>query len=468
MTIAPDEHALGNQTTSTVDAVRAAFATGRTRPLDWRLEQLDGLKRFLRDNAESILAALQGDLGKPAFEAYASDVGAILAEISLLERHLPKLIAPRRVRTPLRSQPARTTMVSEPWGTVLIFPAWNYPVALALLPLAGALAAGNAAIVKPSELAPRSSELLARVLPRYLDRDAVAVVEGGPEVAAELLVHRFGHIHYTGSATVGRVIMRAAAEHLTPVTLELGGKNPAYVHGDTDTAITARRIFWGRLFNAGQTCMSPDYVLVRRGHQDALIDAMADWARATYGPDPRQSPDLARIVNDRHFDRIVGLLEGAGDIAYGGDHDRATRYIGPTIVRNVPDDHPILYEEIFGPILPVVTVDGPSDAIAHITARSEPLTMYIFSDQREPGDEIIAATTAGSVVVNQMFTQGFNPAVPFGGVGESGMGTYTGLHSFRCFSHEKPVMRSPVRPDIPVLYPPYSRWKQRVVRKLLR
>ncbi|MBA2279967.1 MAG: aldehyde dehydrogenase family protein [Actinomycetota bacterium] len=444
------------------------YRSGSTRNLAFRQSQLEGVRRFLQEREADIVAALRADLGKPTFEAYASDVGAILSETALLMKHLPKLAKPRRIRTPLLSQPAKTRLVPEPWGAVLLFPAWNYPVALSLLPLVGALSAGNTVALKPSELAPASSSLLAEHLPCYLDGDAVAVVEGGPEVAEALLAHRFAHIHYTGSARVGRLVMRAASDHLTPVTLELGGKNPAYVHGDTDPDITGRRIFWGRLFNAGQTCMSPDYVLVRRSAEAPLIDAMARWATKAYGPDPRRSPDLGRMVSDRHFDRVVGLLDGAGEVAYGGDHDRASRYVGPTILRDVPPDHPILHEEIFGPVLPVVAVDGPGEAITEITSRPDPLTMYVFTGDRAVADEVIDRTTAGSVVVNQMFTQGFNPSVPFGGVGESGMGAYTGLHSFECFSHLKPVVRSPLKPDIPVLYPPYKGWKSAIVRRILK
>ena len=266
--------------------------------------------------------------------------------------------------------------------------------------------------------------------------------------------------------------MGAAAAHLTPVTLELGGKNPAYVHPDTDLEIAARRIFWGRLFNVGQTCVSTDYVLVHRSVEQPLIDAMVRWARAAYGPDPRRSPDFARIVNDRHFDRLVGLLDGlpdgAGEIVVGGEHDAGERYVAPTIVRGVPDEHPLMQEEIFGPILPVVAVDGPDDAIERINSRPQPLTMYVFTGDAHVADAFVERTSAGSVVVNQMFTQALNPALPFGGVGESGMGSYTGTASFDCFSHLKPVVRSPVRPDVPLLYPPYARWKQWLVRRLLR
>ncbi len=346
-----------------VEALWRVFHSGRTRPLEWRIRQLDGLLRLLREREDELMAALRADLGKPRFEAFCSDVGAVRAEVALTRRLLPTQLRPRRVRTPLRSQPAQSVLYPEPWGAVLVLPAWNYPVGLAIMAVAGALAGGNTVALKPSELAPASTRVLAEQLPRYVDPDALRVVEGGHQVATELLRHRFGHIHLTGSSAVGRVVMRAAAEHLTPVTLELGGKNPAYVHRDADVESAARRIMWGRLFNAGQTCLSPDYVLVDREVERPLLAALTEHIRRGYGPDPRRSRDLARIVSERHAERLRRLLDGCGEIVVGGDADPAQRYVAPTVVRGVPDDHPLLHEEIFGPILPVVAVDGPDAAL---------------------------------------------------------------------------------------------------------
>ena len=451
-----------------IAALWQTFDADRTRSLAWRLDQLDGIRRFLTDHADAIVAAVQEDLGRPQFEAYAAEVGAVLSELRMLRKALPKLMRPRRLRTPLRAIPSKTWLVPEPYGVVLVMPAWNFPVALGVVPMVGALAAGNAVVLKPSELAPASSRLVARELPRYVDQSAVRVIEGGADVAEALLEHRFGHIHYTGGSIVARSVMRAAAAHLTPVTLELGGQNPVYVHGDTDIEITARRIFWGRLMNAGQVCLAPNYVLVNRPAERALVDAMVRWVHGAYGPDPQRSPDLARIVNERHFNRIVGLLESAGEIVVGGQHDAAERYIAPTIVRNVPDDHPILGEEIFGPVLPVVAVDGPEDAISRIRRNPQPLASYVFTENDDIANRFVEATSSGALVINQVFIHAANPAVPLGGVGESGMGSYTGLDSFECFSHLKPVMKSPMRPDPSILYPPYARWKERLVRLVLR
>jgi aldehyde dehydrogenase (NAD+) len=453
---------------SEVDDLWEVFESGRTRPLEWRLSQLDGVGAFLREHSDEIVAATRSDMGKPVFEAFAADVGGVLSELAIVRKHLPRAMAPRRVRTPLRSQPARSALHAEPWGAVLLLPAWNYPIGLSILPLIGALAGGNTVALKPSEVAPASAKLVSARLPDYVDVEAVRVFEGGADVAEELLRHRFAHIHYTGSAAVGRRVMRAAAEHLTPVTLELGGKNPAYVHRDTNLEIAARRIFWGRCFNAGQTCISPDYVLVDEDVADDLVDAMVSWARGAYGDDPRRSPDLARIVDDRHFRRLERLLDGPIDVVFGGRLDAGERYVAPTIVRNVPDDHPLMQDEIFGPILPVVTVAGPEEAIAQIRRRAQPLTMYVFAHDPDVARAVIDETSAGSVVVNQMFTQAANPVLPFGGVGESGMGAYTGIHSFECFSHLKPVARSPIHPDIPIMYPPYRKWKRALIERLMR
>ena len=449
-----------------VAALWAVFDDGRTRSLQWRREQLDGIAEFLRRCEEEIFVAVQQDLGKPRLEAYASDVGGVRNELKLLRKHLPRLIRPRKLRTPLLSQPSKSFIYPEPWGTVLVLPTWNYPVALALLPLLGAVAAGNTVALKPSEFTPASSAVLAQ-LPRFVDTDAIRVYEGGPDTAEELLRYRFGHVHYTGSARVGRLVMAAAAAHLTPVTLELGGKNPTYVHRDANVAVTARRIMFGRLFNAGQTCVAPDYVLVDKAIEAELLAAMVAFVRKAYGAQPLDSPDLARIVNPHHFRRLMRLLKDAGEVVVGGDYDLDELFIAPTILRDVSMDHPIMTEEIFGPILPVIAVDGPEEAIARINGLPQPLTMYVFSGAKKVSERLITATSSGSVVVNQMFSQAANAALPFGGVGESGMGTYTGLDSFRCFTHSKAVAKSPFRPDPPVLYPPYAPWQERLLRRVL-
>ena len=451
-----------------VSALWQTFDSGRTRPLRWRLAQLDGLTAFLRDNERDILDALFTDLGKPEFEGFASDVGAVILEIKTLRKNLPRQLRPRRVRTPLTSRPARSYLYPEPLGVVLVTPAWNYPVGLAVLPAAGALAAGNAVALKTSEVAPTTASLMMALLPNYLDRQAFDVFLGGPEVAEELLQERYGHIHYTGNSRVGRSVMRAASATLTPVTLELGGKNPVYVHRDADIATAARRIMWGRMFNAGQTCLSPDYVLAHRSIKRQLLAEMKKWIAEAYGSDPQVSPDLARIVNDRHFDRVIALLDGAGEIVAGGKFERATRYVAPTIVDEPDLEHPLMTEEIFGPIIAVLGVDDPAEAVAFVAARAQPLSAYVFTGDDDVVAMFTERTSSGSLVINHVFMHAFNANLPFGGVGESGMGTYTGKHSFDCFTHWKPLMRIGLKPDPPILYPPYSRWKSVVTHLMFR
>lgn len=451
-----------------VDSLWRLFESRRTVELDWRQEQLRGVRAFFEENSDRIVAALSDDLGKPPFEAFSSDVGAVCAEVTLLLRRLPKLMRPRKVPTPALNQPATSWVYPEPVGPVLILPAWNYPFGLAFLPAVGALAAGNPVVLKPSEMTPRSAEVMAEYLTRYVDAEAVKVFEGGPDRAQALLEQNFGHIHFTGSAPVGRLIMAAAAKNLTPVTLELGGKNPAYVHASANLEVAARRILWGRMMNAGQVCLSPDYVLVDRAVSGKFLDAVTRAAIEFYGQDPRSNPDFARIVNLRHFDRIVSLMDGAGDVLVGGETDREARYIAPTVLTNVDDGHAIMHEEIFGPVLPVRKVSGLDEAITFMRGHPSPLAVYVFAHDKAAAERVLAETTSGSAVVNHVFTHAFNPHLPFGGVGDSGMGRYTGLSSFDCFSNMKAVMKTGSFPDISALYPPYSNWKLKLVRRILK
>jgi aldehyde dehydrogenase (NAD+) len=330
--------------------------------------------------------------------------------------------------------------------------------------LVGALAAGNAAVLKPSEVAAHTSHALARLVPRFLDPDAVAVVEGGVPETTALLDERWDHIFYTGNGRVGRLVMAAAAKHLTPVTLELGGKSPCLVDDDVDLELTARRIAWGKFLNCGQTCVAPDYVLVHRAREQELVDGIAASVRTFYGEDPQKSPDLARIVNEQHVDRLAKLLE-SGTAAIGGQVDRADRYVAPTILRNVSPDSPVMQEEIFGPILPVLPVADMEEAIAFVNARPKPLALYVFTNRKTVEDAVIARTSAGGVTVNAAIWHLGNPNLPFGGVGESGMGAYHGKHGFDAMSHWKPVLRKSWRMDPSIGYPPYTKWKKALIKR---
>ncbi len=446
---------------------RAAFGRGVTRPIEWRRRQLEALVRLLDDGEDRLLAALATDIGKPALEAWATDIGVTASEVGLLAKNLAKWAKPRRVGLPLTSLPGRGRIQPEPLGTVLIIAPWNYPVQLLVEPLAAALAAGNAAVVKPSELAPATSAVLSDLLRSHLDPDAVQVVEGGPEVATELLAQRWDHIFFTGSTRVGRVVAEAAAKHLTPVTLELGGKSPAFVHRSANLPVAGRRIAWGKFLNAGQTCIAPDYVLVDESVQDELVEHIRTAVTDFYGADPQAGEDYARIVNDRHFDRLSGLLAGGGEPALGGTTDAEERYIAPTVLVDVPEDAEILQEEIFGPLLPVLPVTSVAQAIDRVNSRPKPLALYVFADDDEVVDAVLERTSSGGVCVNHTILHITPPELPFGGVGESGIGRYHGRSGFDTFSNLKSVLRKPTFPDPALLYPPYTRGKEKIIRKAL-
>ena len=450
-------------------ALRATFESGRTRPRAWREAQLAGLRRLLDECDEELVAALQADLGRPRMEAYAADIGHAKAELRHLAKHVGSWMRPRRAKVPITVAPAKARVVPEPLGVALVIAPWNYPIQLLLEPAAAALAAGNCVLAKPSELAPACSAVLARLLPRYVDPEAVVVVEGGVEETTALLAERWDHIFFTGSTAVGHVIAEAAAKHLTPTVLELGGKSPTYVHTGADIEITARRILWGKLLNAGQTCIAPDYVLVDDVVKDRLVDALVRQIGTFYGPDPKASDSFGRIVNERHVARLQGLLdEGAGTVVAGGQVDPAARYVAPTIVVEPSPDSALMQAEIFGPVLPVLGVDGPGAARAFINARPKPLALYVFAADEAVAQEVIDGTSSGGVCVNHTLMHLLPPDLPFGGVGDSGTGAYHGRSGFDVFSHHKSVLRKPIKPDLKLLYPPYKPRIERLVRRLVR
>jgi aldehyde dehydrogenase (NAD+) len=425
------------------------------------------MRRLLREREGELLDALRADLGKPAVEGWLTDLAQVENEIAHLGHHLHLWAATEPVRVPARLRPGRARIIREPLGAVLVIAPWNYPVQLLLLPMAYAIAAGNAVVGKPSELTPATSAALARLVPEYLDADAVAVVEGDASVATELLEQRWDHIFYTGNGRVGRVVMEAAARHLTPVTLELGGKSPAVVDSNVDMALAARRVAWGKFLNAGQTCVAPDYVLVERDVEGRFLDELSGAIKSFYGDDPAASSDYGRIVNDRHFERLRGLLSSlnTSKVVVGGDADPATRYLAPTVLTGTTWDEPVMGDEIFGPILPVLAVDDLDAAIAAINAHDKPLALYVFSEERQAVNRVVDETSSGGVCVNGTLMHLAVPDLPFGGVGASGMGAYHGQAGFDTFSHKKSVFTRPTRFDPPITYPPYTRIKRWLLRR---
>jgi len=450
----------------TAERLRATFASGRTRPAAWRRDQLSALEAMLTAHEDDFAAALKADLGKGAREAYLTEIEFLRGEARRTRRHLHKWMKPRRVATPLFALPGRARIAADPLGVALIMAPWNYPLMLALSPLIGAIAAGDCAVVKPSEIAPHTSAAIAKHLPACLDTEAFAVVEGGVETATALLDQRWDKIFYTGNAAVGRIVMAAAAKHLTPVTLELGGKSPAIVLDDAAIDVAARRIVWGKFLNAGQTCVAPDYVLVERSHEAALLEALTQAITEFYGPDPARSDDFARIVNARHFERLKPLLDD-GTTVTGGQSDADDRYIAPTVLSDVTLESAVMRDEIFGPILPVLPVDGLDEAVAFVTARPKPLALYVFTESRAAANRVISETSAGGMAVNETVLHLAVPSLPFGGVGESGTGAYHGEFSFRAFSHEKAVLSRWSRPDLKFRYPPVTKRKFKLLKRFL-
>jgi aldehyde dehydrogenase (NAD+) len=453
----------------TVSRLRTGVADGVLADQAQRVTQLRQLRRLLVEQEERLLTALATDLGKPPVEAYAMEIGFTIAEIDHAIVNLPTWMAPERVKVPLTFKPGSARIVSQPVGVVLVIAPWNYPVQLTLTPLVAALAAGDAAVLKPSELAPATSAALADLVPAYLDGRAVAVVEGGVIETQALLAERFDHILYTGGAAVGRIVLHAAAEHLTPVTLELGGKSPAIIASDADVDVAAHRVAWGRFINAGQTCVAPDYVLVHRDVEDQFLGGVLRAVHDFYGDDPRSSADYGRIVDERHFDRLTGLITAGGyeAVVTGGVGDRRTRYLAPTVLAGVQPDAAVMQEEIFGPILPVIAVTDVDEAVRFVNERPAPLALYVFTSDDAAAERVVARTASGGVTVNHTMLHVAVPDLSFGGVGASGFGAYHGKAGFDTFSHRRSVLAKPARPDVPVLYPPYKRWKEALVRRLL-
>ena len=453
----------GGSPADVVGSLRGVFASGRTKPLEWRLSQLEGISRLLDREEAAIAKALAADLGRSAHEAWFGDVASTSGEVKYALRHLKHWMRPKRVPVPLAVMPGKAAFRYEPLGVVLIIGPWNYPFYLCLAPLVAAVAAGNCVVIKPSENAPASSAAMAELIPRYLDPDAVRIVEGDASTTQQLIDTPVDHVFFTGGTEIGRKVMQAAAAHLTPVTLELGGKSPAIVTKEADVDVAARRIAFGKLLNSGQTCIAPDYVLVEEAVKGQFVDALGkSLEQMRKGEKPGQ-----QIVNDSQFQRLTGLLdEKPGEVVSGGGTDG--RAIEPTVVVDADPDSNLMKGEIFGPILPVIGVDSLDEAISFVNSREKPLAAYVFSDKTSEVDRVLEDLPAGGITANQTLMHIMAPQLPFGGVGHSGMGAYHGKWGFECFSHRKATLVTKSRPDLKFIYPPYSKRAKKLLRLLVR
>ncbi len=436
----------------TLSDQRQYFATGATKNLDFRIEQLKKLKAAIKEREPEIIQALNQDLGKPELEAYIEL--AVLQDINEAIKNLKSWAKPKKVKTPLTQFPASAYIQSEPLGVVLIISPWNYPFSLMIAPLIGAIAAGNCAIVKPSEVSGQTSKILCQIINQTFAPEYISSIPGGVEVSQALLAEKFDHIFFTGGTKIGKIVMEAAGKNLTPVTLELGGKSPCIVDTDIDLKTAARRITWGKFLNAGQTCIAPDYLLVSKAIKDSLIAEIKNCLQEFYGDDPAISPDLARIVNQKQFERLSSLL-AEGKILVGGQTNSEELYIAPTLISDVTLDSEVMAEEIFGPILPILEYEKLEDAIAIINQYPKPLALYLFSTDKQKQTQVLENTSSGGVCLNDTIMQVGVNSLPFGGVGESGIGAYHGKYSFDTFSHAKSVLKKSFRFDLDWRYPPY-------------
>ncbi len=460
MTTTAEQHA---SAAAEVARLRDTFATGATKPLAWRLEQLKALELMLVEGEDAIAAALAEDLGRPANDSYLGDIAPTLAEVRFAIKHLRSWARPTKVSLPLSQLPGKAWYDYEPLGVVLVIGPWNYPVYLTLGPLVGAIAAGDCAVLKPSEHTPAAAQVMADLVPKYLDPDAFAVVLGGPEVTQDLLAQGMDHAFFTGGPEIGKAVMTAAAAHLTPVTLELGGKCPALVAADADLEVTARRIAWTKLMNSGQTCIAPDYLLVDASVREEFIPLLrkAFTDLSPQGDGARNLP----IVSQRHAERLSRLLEDhGGEVLHGGTTSPEHREVDLTLVLDPDEDSSLMQEEIFGPLLPIVTVESAERAMAQINRGPKPLAAYVFSGSRALIDKFRQEVPAGAIVSNHVAMHVLCPHLPFGGVGTSGMGTYHGKWGFETFSHRKSHLARAARPDPRLVYPPYNKLTQRLLR----
>lgn len=444
------------------------FESKKSRDIDFRINQLRSLKSAIKKYEYKIYEALYKDLGKCEFESYTTEVGFVLNSISHTIKNLKKWAKKEKVKTPLYLFPAKSFIISEPYGTVLIIGPYNYPFQLLVEPLVGALAAGNCVVLKPSENVPNLSRVITEMITETFPKEYIRSVEGGIETNTSLINGTFDYIFFTGSAQVGKIIMEAAARNLVPVTLELGGKSPVIVDESADIRVAAKRIIWGKTINVGQTCVAPDYVVVNNKVKDELIKELKLQIQSFYGKDAMESKDYGRIVNDRHLIRLKNILDKEADkIIYGGKVNREKRYIEPTLI-DASWEGAAMSEEIFGPILPIISFSNLDEIIGEIKKLSKPLALYLFTENYEVEKKVLEEISSGGACINDTITHLANPELPFGGVGNSGIGAYHGKESFKTFSHRKSVVRKTTKINIPIVFPPFNKKNLDNVKKLMK
>lgn len=451
----------------TVLKQHAFFNSSPTHSYNFRINELQKLKKGINKFESQLSAALKADLGKSEFESYATEIGFVLHDLTNTMKNLKKWMKPERVRTALLCQPASSKIYFTPLGVNLIISSFNYPVGLTFAPLIAAMAAGNTAVVKTSELTPNVSKVIQTLIGDTFDPEYIAFIPGEIPETTLLLKQKFNHIFFTGSPRVGGIVMEAAAKHLTPVTLELGGKSPCIVHSDARMNIAVNRIVYGKFMNAGQTCLAPDYVMVHQSVKDEFLEKIKQRIINLYGEDASLSPDFGRIVNEQHYHRIVRLI-AQDKVVVGGQFNKADRYIAPTVMKNVTLKDHIMAEEVFGPVLPVMeynNLDHVFDTIAKLP--QHPLACYIFSESKTVQDELISRIQFGGGCINHCIQHFVNPELPFGGIGESGIGSYHGFNGFERFSHKKSILKTASWLDLPLIYPPYQ-GKAKLIRRIMK
>lgn len=445
---------------------RDFFLTHKTKDISFRLEMLKKLKNVVNEYEHKITKALYVDLRKSSYEVYMSDIGIIKQELSYHLKHLKSWVKTKRIKTPIVHFISKSYIYSEPYGVVLIIAPWNYPFNLLFTPLIGAISAGNCVCLKSSNHSPNTSAVMEEMITKTFDKEYISFFQGGREMNQALWKEKFDYIFFTGNPSLGKIVMEAASKHLTPVTLELGGKCPCIVESDAKIDYAGRRIAWGKFLNAGQSCIAPDYLLVDREVKKELIDTIKKYIKHFFGENPEQSPDFPRIVNDRHFERLCSLMQN-GSIITGGETKKETRYIAPTIIDNITPNDPIMQEEIFGPLLPVLEYESLKEAVSFVNSRPKPLALYFFSENRKKQKMVLKQTTSGGGCLNDTIVHFANPNLPYGGVGNSGMGAYHGKASFDTFSHKRSIMKKSNLLDVGIRYAPYK-GKMKLLKMFLK